>query len=171
MIQAMSTTFWIQLLGIIFGLAMMYFSFVRFKRKEINNIELLVWFAGWIILVSVAVIPSILDPVIEPLNFHRRLDFFVVIGFFALLALGFYNYTTVKKMERKLGKFVRRAAMQEASGKVDEIGKTRNETKDDEKAEDNKTEDNETENDEAKDYWTDRAYGREAHNQSEDKEK
>ena len=34
-----STTFWIQFLGIIFGLIMMYFTFVKFKRKEISSSE------------------------------------------------------------------------------------------------------------------------------------
>ena len=108
----MSTTFWIQLLGIIFGVAMIYFSFVKFKRKELNNKEFLVWVIGWIMLIVIAVIPSILDFIIAPLNFYRRLDFFVVIGFFVLLSLSFYNYSVVKKMDRKLEFFVRREAIE-----------------------------------------------------------
>ncbi len=107
----LSTTFWIQLLGMIFGAGMMYFTYVRYKRKELSNFELLLWFSGWVALILVAIIPSILDFVIEPLNFYRRLDFFVVLGFFVLLLLGFYNYGLVKGMEKKLEKFVRREAM------------------------------------------------------------
>ena len=107
----MNTTFWIQLLGIIFGLAMMYFTFVRFKRKELNSSELITWFLGWILLVIVAISPSSLDFIIGHLNFYRRLDFFVVFGFFLLFGLGFYNYSIVKKMERKLEVFVRREAI------------------------------------------------------------
>ena len=97
----MNTTFWIQLLGIIFGLSMVYFTFVKYKRKELRKQEFLIWQTCWIVLIFIAIIPSVLDPIIAPLNFYRRLDFFVVIGFFVLLGLGFYNYSIKKKMERK----------------------------------------------------------------------
>lgn len=107
----MSTTFWIQFLGVIFGLGMMYFTFVKYKRREIRRLELIVWMAGWLLLAIIAVIPFVLDPIIHPLNFYRRLDFFVVLGFFVLLGLGFYNYATVRKMERKLEKYVREEAL------------------------------------------------------------
>lgn len=107
----MSTTFWIQFLGIIFASAMMYFTFVKFKRKELNSQELAFWFIGWIILIIVAILPSSLDIIIAPLNFYRRLDFFVVIGFFALMVLGFYNYSENKKLERKLERYVRRESL------------------------------------------------------------
>lgn len=106
----MSTTFWIQFLGVIFGSAMLYFTFVKFKRKELSNLELVVWFAGWIILILVAIVPSILDFIIDPLNFYRRLDFFVVLGFFLLLGLGFYNYSNAKKVEQKMELLVRKIA-------------------------------------------------------------
>lgn len=113
----MSTTFWIQFLGVIFGLGMMYFTFVKYKRKEISKMELTVWFGGWIILIIIALFPFALDSIIAPLNFYRRLDFFVVLGFFVLLGLGFFNYSMVKKMEKKVEVFVRREAL--------EVGKER----------------------------------------------
>lgn len=109
----MSTTFWIQLLGIIFGVGMMYFTFVRWKRKEISNSEILLWFTGWVTMVVVAIRPSSLDFISGSLHFYRRLDFFVVLGFFVLLGLGFFNYTTVKKLERKVEVYVRKEAMDE----------------------------------------------------------
>jgi hypothetical protein len=110
----MTTTFWIQFLGVAFGLGMMYFTFVKYKRKEINRFELLVWFTGWIILILLAVFPFTLDFIIAPLNFYRRLDFFVVLGFFVLLGLAFFNYSSVKKMERKVALFVRQETAKEA---------------------------------------------------------
>lgn len=107
-----STTFWIQFLGVIFGLGMMYFTFVKFKRKEISRFELSVWFTGWILMVVIAIVPFALDPIITPLHFYRRLDFFVVLGFFILLGLGFFNYSTMKRMERRMEIFVRKEALQ-----------------------------------------------------------
>jgi len=111
----MSTTFWIQFLGVAFGLAMIYFTFVKFKRKELSKLETTMWFTGWILLILVAIIPYALDPIIAPLHFYRRLDFFVVLGFFGLLLIGFYNYSTVKKMEKKLEQYVRREALEKSS--------------------------------------------------------
>jgi len=107
----MSTTFWIQFLGVIFGVAMIYFTFVKYKRKEISKQEGLFWFLLWVLLVVIALIPYALDAIIAPLNFYRRLDFFVVLGFFFLLGIGFYNYSQVKKMERKLEQYVRSEAL------------------------------------------------------------
>lgn len=108
----MSTTFWIQFLGVTFGLGMMYFTFVKFKRRELSRMELMVWFTGWIILAIIALFPFALDRIIAPLHFYRRLDFFVVLGFFVLLGLSFFNYSTLKKMEKKVEVFVRREALE-----------------------------------------------------------
>jgi hypothetical protein len=113
----MNTTLWIQLLGIIFGLGMIYFTFVKYKRKELGKQEFLMWQLCWSLLILVAIIPSILDPIIVPLNFYRRLDFFVVFGFFALLALGFYNYGITKNLQKKLEKFVRKDAIRKEEEK------------------------------------------------------
>jgi hypothetical protein len=110
-----STTFWIQFLGVMFGGAMFYFTYIKFKRKEINHFEVWAWSIGWIILILTAIAPYSLDSIIAPLNFYRRLDFFVVIGFFVLLGLGFYNYSIVKKLDKKMEILVRKIAHKEAN--------------------------------------------------------
>ncbi|MBI1968859.1 DUF2304 domain-containing protein [Candidatus Woesearchaeota archaeon] len=106
-----STTFWIQFLGIIFGLGMMYLTFVKFKRQELNRMEFFFWMSCWGLLMIVALIPYALDPIIAPLHFYRRLDFFVVLGFFVLLMLGFQNFSSMKKMEKKIEGYVREEAL------------------------------------------------------------
>ena len=113
----MSTTFWIQFIGIIFGLVMVYFTFIKYKRNELKSGEALFWGASWILLILVAIIPSVLDPIIRPLNFHRRLDFFVVLGFFVLLALGFYNYNITKKLDKRMELLVRKNAIHKHKNK------------------------------------------------------
>ncbi len=108
---SLNTTFWIQLLGVIFGLAMLYFTFVKYKRRELTRQEFMFWLACWALLIIVALVPYALDPIIAPLHFYRRLDFFVVLGFFVLLLLGFHSYTSLKRLEKKLEKFVREEAL------------------------------------------------------------
>lgn len=106
-----NTTFWIQFLGVIFGAAMIYFTFVKYKRKELNRREFLFWLGCWLLLIVMAIIPYALDFIIAPLHFYRRLDFFVVLGFFVLLMMGFHNYASLKKMEKKLERVVREEAL------------------------------------------------------------
>ncbi|MCK4589184.1 MAG: DUF2304 domain-containing protein [Nanoarchaeota archaeon] len=107
----MSTTFWIQFLGTLFGIAMLYFTFIKFKRKELSKIEAIGWFLGWVIFIIIAIVPFMLDPIVDTLRFYRRLDFFVVVGFFVLLGLGFYTYNLARNNQRKFEKIVRRLAI------------------------------------------------------------
>ena len=106
----MSTTFWIQFIGTLFGISMIYFTFLKLKKKEFGSGESLVWFIGWSIFIIIAIIPTVFDPIIDSLNFYRRLDFFIVVGFFVLLGFGFYNYSIVKKNQKKLELLVRKIA-------------------------------------------------------------
>ena len=115
----MSTTFWIQFLGVAFGLSMTYFTYVRFRRKELSKQDVVLWLGCWILLIAVAIKPNILDFLIAPINFYRRLDFFVVFGFFILLLLAFFNYSTVKKLEKKLENYVRQEALQGKDNRKD----------------------------------------------------
>lgn len=117
---AMNTTFWIQVLGLLFGLAMLYFTFLKLKRKEINRLEAAMWTAGWIVLIIIAIVPYIIDPLIAPLHFYRRLDFFVVSGFFILLAFEFYNYNLVQKNRKEIERIVKAVAAKNAEQKMKE---------------------------------------------------
>ena len=107
----MSTTFWIQFLGTLFGISMLYVTFIKFKRQELSKFEAIGWFLGWIAFIAIAIVPFMLDPIVSSLKFYRRLDFFVVVGFFALLGLGFYTYNIARNNQRKFEKIVRRMAI------------------------------------------------------------
>lgn len=122
----MSTTFWIQFIGALFGMFMIYVTFIKFKRKELLKTEFLLWFIGWVIFIMLALMPSILDPVINTFNFYRRLDFFVVVGFFALLALSFYNYSIVKRTQKRVELLVRKMAIKEQENHSEKDYKTFN---------------------------------------------
>ncbi len=109
----MTTTFWIQFLGVIFGVAMLYFSFVKYKKKELRSGEFSLLALVWTLMIIIAIVPYALDFVIAPLNFYRRLDFFVVVGFFVLLGFSFYNFTALRKVQNKMEKIVRKRAISE----------------------------------------------------------
>ena len=101
----------IQILGILFGFFMMYYTFLQYKRKEFTIKEYSFWFMFWSIFVIITLFPQILDPVLSTLNIARTLDFFIITGFLFLIFVIFYTYTVVRKNQRKLEEIVRKIAL------------------------------------------------------------
>jgi len=101
----------IQILGILFGFFMMYYTFLQHKRKEFTIREYSFWFIFWGIFVIVTLFPQMLDPVLETLNISRTLDFFIIAGFLFLIFIIFYTYTIVRKNQKKLEQIVRQVAL------------------------------------------------------------
>src|SRR3989338_2608498 len=92
----------IQILGILFGFFMMYYTFLQYKRKEFTIKEYSFWFLFWGTFVVVTLFPQVLDPVLSTLNIARTLDFFIIAGFLFLILVTFYTYTLVRKNQKKL---------------------------------------------------------------------
>ena len=101
----------IQILGILFGFFMMYYTFLHYKRKDFTIREYSFWFIFWGIFVIVTLFPQMLDPVLETLNISRTLDFFIIAGFLFLIFIIFYTYTIVRKNQKKLEEVVRQIAL------------------------------------------------------------
>lgn len=100
-----------QILGILFGLFMLYFTFLKFKRKEFKGIEFSFWIILWVLFIGIAIAPWILDPIVKGLDFHRRLDFFIIVGFLFLISLGVYAYSIAKKNQKRIEEIVREIAI------------------------------------------------------------
>jgi len=102
----------IQILGFLFGLLMVYITFLNYKRREFTIKEYLFWVILWALFISVALAPGILDFVVKDiLNLSRTMDFFVIIGFMFIIAAVFYTYTIVRRNQKKLENIVRRMAI------------------------------------------------------------
>ena len=101
----------LQLMGIVFGLFMLYYTFLHKKRKEFTTNEALLWSVAWLIFITIAVYPKITDQLIAQLSFARRLDFFIVLGFIFLIGVTFHNYALVRANKRKLEYLVSTMAM------------------------------------------------------------
>jgi len=107
----MASILGIQILGILFGFFMMYYTFLHFKRKEFTVKEYSFWFVFWGLFVVMTLFPQILDPILITLSISRTLDFFVITGFLFLTFVIFYTYTIVRKLQNKLEEVVRRSAL------------------------------------------------------------
>ena len=101
----------IQILGILFGFFMMYYTFLQYKRKEFTVKEYSFWFVLWAVFVVMTLFPQVLDPILSTLNIARALDFFIIAGFLFLIFVTFYTYTIVRKNQKKLEEVVRNIAI------------------------------------------------------------
>ena len=101
----------IQIIGILFGFFMMYYTFLHYKRKEFGMREYSFWLVLWAIFIVITLFPDFLDPILKSLSIARALDFFIIIGFLFLAGMIFYTYTIVKSNQKKLEEVVRNIAM------------------------------------------------------------
>jgi len=101
----------IQILGILFGFFMMYYTFLNYKRKEFTVKEYSFWFIFWAAFVILTLFPQILDPLLQTLSISRTLDFFIIAGFLFMIFVIFYTYTIVRKNQKKLEEIVRNMAL------------------------------------------------------------
>ena len=101
----------IQILGILFGFFMMYYTFLQYKRKEFTIKEYSFWFLFSSAFIIITLLPQVLDPVLSTLSIARTLDFFIIVGFLFLIFVTFYTYTIVRKNQKKLEEVVRKVAL------------------------------------------------------------
>jgi len=101
----------IQMLGILFGIFMLYYTFLQMKRKDFTAKEYSFWMILWAVFLIVTIFPALLDPIVESLSLARTMDFFIILGFMFLIGAIFYTYTLARKNQRKVEEIVRKMAM------------------------------------------------------------
>ena len=97
----------IQVAGSLFAVFMIYYSFLKYKRKEFTAKEFVLWLVLWMLLIVISLFPYILDPISKKLNFARNFDLLVIAGFLFLILAIFYTYTLAKKNQKQLEAVVR----------------------------------------------------------------
>ncbi len=108
----------IQILGVLFVLFMVYITFLHQRRNEFTAKESIFWFGAWIFFLLLVIFPTYLDFFIKNvLNFNRRLDFFIVLGFMFLIGMIFHTYTIVRKNQNSVEKVVRKIAIDQQDKK------------------------------------------------------
>ncbi len=102
----------IQILGLLFGLFMIYITFISGKRREFTTKEGGFWIIVWVFFILVALFPRSLDFLIKGvLRLQRPLDFFIIAGFMFMIGFIFYSYTLIRKNQKKMEEIVRKMAM------------------------------------------------------------
>ncbi|MCK5630749.1 MAG: DUF2304 domain-containing protein [Nanoarchaeota archaeon] len=101
----------IQLMAIIFILIMIYLTFLYYKKSHYSAASLSLWMAVWLGALLLVLFPETLYGIMETLKIERTVDFFVISGFMFFTVLIFYLYNTVKQMQRKMERLVRKIAI------------------------------------------------------------
>ncbi|NIA03880.1 MAG: DUF2304 family protein [Nitrospiraceae bacterium] len=121
-----------RILVMLFVILMIFVSYINFKRKIITNKELIFWLIFWSLLILIAVVPSILNPFVSAFHFSSRFDLATIAGFMFILALLYYNYSHMRRMENRITKLVSNLAQSDTFMRIERITKEkleRNETK------------------------------------------
>jgi hypothetical protein len=101
----------LQILGILFGLVMIYFTFINFKRKDYDAKDFSLWLVVWLFFLVMTIFPKIVYGIMESLEIQRTVDFFVIGGFMFFSIIIFYLYKKVRKTEKKIEEIVRKVAL------------------------------------------------------------
>lgn len=106
--------FGVQIIGILFGLIMIYLTFLYYKRANYDKKGLVFWFLVWIGFMILVIFPETVYGVMEILKIDRTADFFYISGFLLFSVVLFYVYNITKKNQKQLEMVVRRIAFKEA---------------------------------------------------------
>jgi len=109
----MTTFLGVQIIGVIFGLFMAYFSFIYFKREQFSLPILIFWEILWVALIFVTIFPASTNFFLEKLGLTRAMDLFMILGFMVILGLSFYNYIIIARLRKEIEKVVRKEALRD----------------------------------------------------------
>jgi len=102
----------IQILGVLFGLFMLYLTFLHRKRKEFTLKEFSAWAAAWIIFMILTLFPGLIDSIVKKVGFVRTLDAYIILGFLFLIGMMFYTYSIVRINQNRIEEIVRKVAIE-----------------------------------------------------------
>ena len=101
----------IQAIASLFGLIMIYRSFLHYKRHEFNRYQFVIWEMLWVGFVAVTLLPDRFNTITERLGIARAFDLFAIVAIVVVLFLTFHNYLLITKLEKRLEDRVREAAL------------------------------------------------------------
>lgn len=108
----------IQIFAVLFAMFMLYISFLHKKRNEFTIKETVAWFILWIGVIFVAVFPNSMNIFIKDmLNMQRPLDFYIIAGFMFMIGVLFYNYTLIRRLQKKIDNLVTKIAIDKVDKK------------------------------------------------------
>jgi hypothetical protein len=101
----------IQLIAIVFGVAMAFWTYRDYRRRALLAAEAAVWFTVWVGLILVSLLPDELRNLVGPLKVARLLDLVMIAGILLLSTLVFMLNVRIRRLESRVVELVRRLAL------------------------------------------------------------
>jgi hypothetical protein len=90
---------------------MLYWSFLSYKKKLFNLVELLAWVVIWLTFLTVIVFPESVKIILETFKINRTMDLLMILAFMLLWLITYKNYTDNKQLRNKLQDLVKAEAI------------------------------------------------------------
>ncbi|HET9849715.1 MAG TPA: DUF2304 domain-containing protein [Candidatus Dormibacteraeota bacterium] len=103
----------LQVLTLLFGVAMAYLTYVGFRRHQFGIGGLVFWEIVWLALVLVSIVPLPHQPLSRALGAARLLDLAIVVAILIMSTVTYRTYVAVQLMRRRLEELVRTQALAE----------------------------------------------------------
>ena len=101
----------IQLIAIVFGVAMAFWTYRDYRRRALLAAEAAIWFVVWVGLILVSALPDELRNLVGPLKVARLLDLVMIVGILLLSTLVFMLNVRIRRIESRMVELVRRLAL------------------------------------------------------------
>ena len=82
----------LQIASIIFSIAMMYLTYICYKRKYFEIYALVIWLLIFIVVIITTLFPSLLTPFTKIFKVARLFDLFLIAGIFFLITITYINF-------------------------------------------------------------------------------
>lgn len=109
----------IQIASISFGIFMIYFSYLCYKRGYFEIYTLIIWLIIFALIIIATIFPQIFLPFAKILKIARLFDLFIVIGIFFLIVITFLNFIHTQKIKIQMEKLVQDKAIKDSETKKD----------------------------------------------------
>ncbi len=110
--------FGIQIIGLLFAVIMMYFTFLYYKKAKYDKLGLAFWLAVWSGFAVLILFPSTFYGLMQTLAIERTADFLYAAGLLVFSVVIFHMYTITKQTQKKMEMLVRKVAITNAKKKT-----------------------------------------------------
>lgn len=101
----------LQILALLFALAMLYWTHSSYRRGTVRLPEALLWFAVWGGFCLVVAFPGSTTVFLQRLRINRAMDLFMILGFMMVWVVLFLNHLELRRLQKKLQDLVRELAL------------------------------------------------------------
>lgn len=103
----------LQITGILFALAMIYFAILHYKKGHLGGVEIVSWIAIWLAVILIVIFPEIIRVYAMSFAISRVLDLLIGGAFIVLFIIVSNAYIRVSKLEKKIEELVRKLALKD----------------------------------------------------------